>query len=73
MELNVFVDTWLAGDFDMAVALHVPMGHGHLYAYDDHVAPWMAVTQPPGWDEAGLDRLRRHFKDVQAQAMAAAD
>ena len=59
--------------FDMAVSLNVPMGHGHLYAYDDHVAPWMAVTQPPGWDEAGLDRLRRHFKDVQAQAMAAAD
>ena len=59
--------------FDMAVSLNVPMGHGHLYAYDDHVAPWMAVTQPPGWDEAGLERLRRHFKDVQAQAMAAAD
>jgi uncharacterized membrane protein len=59
--------------FDMAVSLNVPIGHGHLYAYDDHVAPWMAVTQPPGWDGAGLDRLRRHFKDVQAQALAAAD
>lgn len=59
--------------FDMAVSLHVPMGHGHLYAYEDHIAPWMAVTQPPGWDAAGLDRLRRHFSDMQARAMAAAD
>ncbi|MFC3286434.1 alpha/beta hydrolase [Paracoccus aerius] len=59
--------------FDMAVSLHVPMGHGHLYAYDDHIAPWMAVTQPPGWDEAGLDRLRRHFQGLQAQQGGSAD
>ncbi|WP_207099440.1 alpha/beta hydrolase [Paracoccus shandongensis] len=52
--------------FDMALALHVPMGHGHLYAYNDHIAPWMAVTQPQGWDAAGLDRLRRHFLRLQA-------
>lgn len=56
----------------MAVSLHVPMGHGHLYAYEDHIAPWMAVTQPPGWDAAGVERLRDHFKNVQAEAMAAA-
>lgn len=59
--------------FDMAVALHVPMGHGHLYAYEDHVAPWMAVTQPPGWDAAGVERLRRHFTDMQANGMSAPD
>ncbi|MDQ1901544.1 alpha/beta-hydrolase family protein [Paracoccus sp. WLY502] len=53
--------------FDMAVSLHVPMGHGHLYAYTDHIEPWLAVTQPPGWDAAGLDRLRQHFRDMQAQ------
>lgn len=56
--------------FDMAVSLHVPMGHGHLYAYDDHIAPWMAVTQPTGWDRAGLDRLRAHLLALQAQATA---
>jgi len=59
--------------FDMAVSLHVPMGHGHLYAYSDHIAPWIAVTQPQGWDAARLDRLRRHFRDVQAQATGGAD
>lgn len=52
---------------DMAVSLHVPMGHGHLYAHEDHIAPWLAVTQPPGWDAAGIDRLRRHFRAVQAR------
>ncbi|SNR47253.1 hypothetical protein EYF88_09710 [Paracoccus sediminis] len=59
--------------FDMAVSLHVPMGHGHLYAYDDHIAPWMAVTQPPGWDAAGLARLRAHFRAVQAAEAGQAD
>lgn len=59
--------------FDMAVSLDVPMGHGHLYAYTDHIEPWLAVTQPPGWDGAGLDRLRRHFQAIQAQAIVAAD
>lgn len=52
--------------FDMAVALHVPMGHGHLYAHEDHIAPWMAVTQPGGWDKPGLDRLRAHLRGLQA-------
>lgn len=54
--------------FDMAVSLHVPMGHGHLYAYTDHVAPWMAVTQPEGWDRQGLERLRAHLSALQRQA-----
>lgn len=58
--------------FDMAIALNVPMGHGHLYAHADHIDPWMAVTQPPGWDAAGLDRLRRHFLGLQ-QSQAQAD
>ena len=65
--------TFLQLAFDMAVSLHVPMGHGHLYAYDDHIAPWMAVTQPKGWDEAGLERLRQHFRAVQARQAGGAD
>ncbi|MCZ0960947.1 alpha/beta hydrolase [Paracoccus benzoatiresistens] len=51
--------------FDIALALHVPIGRGHTYAYADHIDPWMAVTQPRGWDDAGLARLRRHFLAVQ--------
>lgn len=54
--------------FDMAVALHVPMGHGHLYGYSDHLGPWMAVTQPPGWDDAALARLRRHLQTLETGA-----
>lgn len=51
--------------FDMAVSLHVPMGHGHLYAYEDHIAPWIAVTQPSGWNASDLARLRAHFRAIQ--------
>lgn len=52
--------------FDMAIALDVPMGHGHRYAYVDHIGPWLAVTDPPGWSPVRLDSLRAHFRDMQA-------
>lgn len=52
--------------FDMAIALEVPMGHGHRYAYVDHVGPWLAVTDPPGWSPQRLDALRAHFRQKQA-------
>lgn len=62
--------TFLQLAFDMAVSLNVPMGHGHLYSYVDHIGPWMAVTQPRNWDGPGLERLRQHFLALQ-QAEAA--
>ncbi|WP_211242335.1 alpha/beta hydrolase [Paracoccus gahaiensis] len=52
--------------FDMAIALDVPMGHGHRYAYVDHIGPWLAVTDPPGWTPQRLDALRAHFLQKQA-------
>lgn len=48
--------------FDMAIGLMVPMGHGHLYSYEDHVRPWVEVTSPTGWDEASLLRLEDYLK-----------
>lgn len=56
--------------FDMAIALEVPMGHGHLYSYVDHIDPWVAVTDPPGWDADRLAALRAHFR-AREQALAA--
>ena len=51
------VVTFLQVSADMAVAVDVPDGHGHVYVRD--VANgWAAVLQPPGLD-AGEDRALR--------------
>lgn len=47
--------------FDMAIALEVPIGHGHVYAHVDHIDPWLAITDPPGWTPERLQALRDHF------------
>lgn len=47
--------------FDMAIALDVPIGHGHVYAHVDHIDPWLAITDPPGWTPERLQALRDHF------------
>lgn len=47
--------------FDMAIALEVPIGHGHVYAHIDHIDPWLAITDPPGWTPERLQALRDHF------------
>jgi uncharacterized membrane protein len=51
------VVTFLQVSADMAVAVDVPQGHGHVYVAD--VANgWAAVLQPPGWTQAKTDKLR---------------
>jgi uncharacterized membrane protein len=51
------VVTFLQVSADMAVAVDVPQGHGHVYVAD--VANgWAAVLQPPGWTPEKTDRLR---------------
>jgi len=54
--------------FDMAIALDVPMGHGHRYAPADHIGAWLAVTDPPGWTPERLEALQAHFQERQAKA-----
>ncbi len=46
---------------DMAIALFVPMGYGHLYAPAHYIDAWEAVTAPAGWTPAEIDRLKAHF------------
>jgi hypothetical protein len=29
---------------------------------DDYIEAWLALTEPPGWDEAGLARLRAYLE-----------
>lgn len=51
------VVTFLQVSADMAVAVDVPDGHGHVYIRDVANA-WAAVLQPPGWTPEKTERLR---------------
>ena len=55
------VVTFLQLMLDSAIALNVPMGFGHLYAPDDHIEPWIQVTQPEGWTPDAVAKLKAHF------------
>jgi uncharacterized membrane protein len=51
------VVTFLQVSADMAVAVDVPQGHGHVYVAD--VANgWAAVLEPPGWTPEKTAKLR---------------
>ncbi len=47
---------------DMAIGLDVPIGHGHLYAPDEYIDAWVAVTAPEGWSEAEIAGLKALFE-----------
>jgi uncharacterized membrane protein len=49
--------TFLQVSADMAVAVDVPDGHGHVYVKDVANA-WAAILQPPGWTTAKTEKLR---------------
>ncbi|KUI27994.1 hypothetical protein AU196_05385 [Mycobacterium sp. IS-1742] len=51
------VVTFLQVSADMAVAVDVPDGHGHVYV-KDVVNGWAAVLQPPGWTPEKTEQLR---------------
>jgi uncharacterized membrane protein len=51
------VVTFLQVSADMAVAVDVPDGHGHVYVRDVANA-WAAIMQPPAWTAAKTDALR---------------
>ncbi len=51
------VVTFLQVSADMAVAVDVPDGHGHVYI-KDVANGWAKVLQPPGWTPEKTERLR---------------
>lgn len=55
------VVTMLQLAIDMAVGT-APEGFGHTIAATDYIEAWLALTEPPGWDEAELARLRAFLK-----------
>jgi uncharacterized membrane protein len=46
---------------DMAIALHVPKGYGHLFAAAHYIDAWEAVTAPGGWTPPEIARLKAHL------------
>lgn len=61
------VITFLQLGMDMALALSAPPGHGHNYAPSDYIDSWRALIEPPGWDDAGIAKL----KETMAKRAAA--
>jgi len=55
------VVTFLQTMVDMVIATTVPLGRGHVYAAEDYTEGWAEVLDPPGWDAAGLERLKAHL------------
>jgi uncharacterized membrane protein len=51
------VVTFLQVSADMAVAVDVPDGHGHVYVKNVADA-WADILQPPGWAPAKTEKLR---------------
>jgi uncharacterized membrane protein len=51
------VVTFLQVSADMAVAVDVPDGHGHVYVKDVANA-WATILQPPGWTPEKTEKLR---------------
>jgi uncharacterized membrane protein len=62
------VVTMLQLAVDMAVATATPMGHGHVYAPEDYVDAWVAVTDIHGWSPEALERLKRHLGESARKA-----
>ena len=56
------VVTMLQLAVDMVVGT-APTGFGHEYAAVDYLDAWLALTEPAGWNDEDLARLRTLFED----------
>ena len=55
------VVTFLQLAADMTVG-SAPPGYGHTYAAEHYIDAWVALTEPAGWSEQNLQRLRELFQ-----------
>ena len=55
----------LAADMVVGTA---PRGFGHEYAPADYISAWLALTEPQGWTEAEIGRLRQLFECSEVSA-----
>lgn len=65
------VVTFLQLGMDMALALEVPPGYGHMYGASDYIDSWRALVEPPGWDDATIEKLKVVVAERVALQMAA--
>lgn len=49
--------------FDILLATSVPIGYGHNFAPGTYIDGWLAVTDPPGWDDDEILRLKKYFSN----------
>ncbi|MCG5494967.1 MULTISPECIES: alpha/beta hydrolase [Ectothiorhodospira] len=47
---------------DMAAG-STPAGFGHTFAASDYIDAWRVLTEPEGWSESDIERLRALFSD----------
>lgn len=57
--------TFLQLSVDMITGMDTPPGFGHVFAADHYMNGWIAVTQPTGWNEAQLAKLRNAIAKKQ--------
>lgn len=57
--------TFLQVAFDLPVATNVPLGYGHNYSPSSYIDAWIAVTDPPEWNEQQTKRLKDLFKQQE--------
>lgn len=49
---------------DLVAAFRVPVGVGHAYAAAHYIEGWLALTEPPGWDDERLRALRAFYTAI---------
>ncbi len=53
--------TMLQVAIDMGFANNAPMGFGHVFAPEHYTDAWVTLTDPPGWTQDELARLKKHL------------
>ena len=54
--------TFLQILFDLPMADRIPKGNAHNYSASSYIDAWIAVTEPSGWDDSNLFRLKDEFE-----------
>ncbi len=57
------VVTFLQLTLDMMTATSTPMGYGHVFAPAHYIDGWVGVTEPEGWSDGDIDRLKAKLTD----------
>lgn len=61
------VVTQLQLGVDIMMATVTPVGYGHVYAAEHYADGWVAVTEPEGWDEGAIARLKAVLREEREE------